>query len=153
MHMELIKENKKKQRKVYKLKDRYRKEWSYCDRPWLLEHVNLLEKVFPNFVLAYGEDGNSMFIETKLISGVAASTLDHTPDFIHAIYKFCLENINETAPYAHGDWVLSNIIINNNKMTMVDWDNLNLYPRPTIIKKLHEDLQSAFGDKFDPTSI
>jgi len=151
--MVLIKQNKEKQRCVYKLSDRYRKEWTYKDELWLSAHVDLLNKIKPNFVLAHGVKDNSMFIETKIVPGVAASTLDHTPEFIKRIYMFCINNINQTAPYAHGDWVLSNIVVDGDNIEMIDWDNLNLYPKTIAYNKLHNDLKSAFGDKFDPTSL
>ena len=75
------------------------------------------------------------------------------------LYKFCLDNIEQTKPYVHGDWVLSNIIIDNHKMTMIDWDNIGIYPEQEYMDKLHRDLESAFGkERFrgvinDTTSI
>jgi tRNA A-37 threonylcarbamoyl transferase component Bud32 len=48
----------------------------------------------------------------------------------------------------HGDWTLSNIIINGDTMTMVDWDNLGSYPVDQVYKKLQSDLKSAFGDLY-----
>jgi hypothetical protein len=32
---------------------------------------------------------------------------------------------------------------------MVDWDNIGIYSKEQIMNKLHSDLTSAFGDKFD----
>jgi hypothetical protein len=36
---------------------------------------------------------------------------------------------------------------------MCDWDNLGKYPQEEVLEKMRSDLKSAFGDKFDPTSI
>jgi len=43
---------------------------------------------------------------------------------------------------------LSNIIINGDKMTMIDWDNLGSYPIDQVYKKLASDLKSAFGELY-----
>ena len=32
---------------------------------------------------------------------------------------------------------------------MVDWDNVGVYQPNVILDKMHSDLRSAFGDKFD----
>jgi RIO-like serine/threonine protein kinase len=99
-----------------------------------------------------------MWIDYKIILGKPASGFIHSDEFIKKIYNFCLSNIRETYPYVHGDWVLSNIIIHEDNIKMCDWDNLNIYPREDIIIKLHKDLESSFGDKFnkfknDSTSV
>lgn len=147
--MILIKENKQKKRQTYKLDDRYRKVWSLVDLEWLTSHIDLLKKVVPDYVLDYGYDSSTMWIDYKIIPGILASDVEHTDEFIKKVYNFCLHNIEETAPYVHGDWVLSNILIDGNRMTMCDWDNLSIYPKESVIKKLHKDLRSAFGERFD----
>lgn len=147
--MILIKENKQKKRQTYKLDDRYRKVWSVVDLEWLTAHIELLKKVVPNYVLDYGYDSNTMWIDYRIIPGYPASDIEHTDEFVEKIYKFCLENIKETAPYVHGDWVLSNILVDGDKMFMCDWDNLGKYPKEVVMKKLHKDLKSAFGERFD----
>lgn len=147
--MILIRENTEKKRKTYKLKDRYRKIWSIVDLSWQEFHIALLTKIVPNYVLDYGNDNRSMWIDYRIIKGTPASEFLHTDDFIKQIYEFCINNIRSTQPYVHGDWVLSNIIIDGNNMTMCDWDNLNIYPEEDVIKKLRNDLRSAFGPKFD----
>ena len=44
-------------------------------------------------------------------------------------------------------------MIDGDNMYMVDWDNVGLYSEEQIMTKLHSDLKSAFGDKFDPASL
>jgi len=151
--MDLIKENKQKKRSVYKLEDRYRKVWHFSDPHWLEEHVDLVEEVNPGYIIGQHCDDNEMYIDMLPIEGTPASQFQHTSEFMKKIYHFCIDNINETSPYAHGDWVLSNIIINGDKMTLVDWDNVNLYPPHMVLEKMQDDLKSAFGDKFDPASL
>jgi aminoglycoside phosphotransferase len=147
--MELIRENTQKKRKTYRLSDRYRKVWEFVDTAWLYKHVELLNNVVPNFVLDYGNDDKTMWLDLKIISGRPASEFEHTDEFIERIYKFCMDNIKSTIPYAHGDWVLSNIIIDGDQIQMCDWDNLNVYPKEVVITKMHNDLKSAFGEKFN----
>lgn len=138
------------------MSDRYRKEWHYIDQKWLIDHVHLLEQVVPGYLVRYGCEDESMFIEMKILSGTPASVFEHTDEFIKKIYAFCIQNIHSTLPYVHGDWVLSNIIINDDNIQMCDWDNLGIYPLDEVQKKLVYDLESAFGKKFkevinDPT--
>ena len=142
--MELIKENKDKNRKVYLVNNRHRNVWGYERNEWIYRHVKMLEYVMPGFVLNHGYD----FIEYKIIEGTTANKFEHTDEFIRKIYKFCLDNIKSTKPWVHGDWVLSNIVIQpDGNMIMIDWDNLGLYREEEYMDKLHSDLISAFGEE------
>ena len=140
--MELVKENKDKGRKVYFCGDRYKKVWEN-KLDWIYTHVKILNRVMPGFVIDYGND----YIDYKVIEGVTANTVKHTDEFINKVYNFCLENIKTTKPWVHGDWVLSNIIIQpDSTMTMIDWDNVGVYREEAYLNKLHTDLISAFGE-------
>jgi len=140
--MELVKENKAKGRKVYFCGDRYRKVWEN-KIDWIYTHVKILNRVMPGFVIDYGND----YIDYKVIEGVTANTVEHTDKFINKIYNFCLKNIKATKPWVHGDWVLSNIIIqSDDTMVMIDWDNIGIYREEEYLNKLHTDLISAFGE-------
>lgn len=139
--MELVRENKQKHRKVYFCGDRYRKIWSKVDSSWIEEHVRLLNTVVPGYVLAFGNN----WIEFRVIPGKPASTMPHSPEFAQRIYKFCKDSIQKTFPYVHGDWSLSNIIVNGDDLTLCDWDNLGIYPAEEVEQKLVKDLTDAFG--------
>ena len=54
-----------------------------------------------------------------------------------------------TMPYAHGDWVLINIIIDGDIIEMIDWDNLGKHPKFFVKRKIKSDLKSAFGGLYD----
>lgn len=151
--MVLIKSNIEKQREVYELKSSYKKVWKYKDIPVLNSHVRIMQEVWPDYIQQFGWTNDSMWIEVKKINGIPASKYTHSNEFIKKIYNFCLENIKQTAPYAHYDWVLSNIIIDGDDLYMIDWDNVGLYTQEEIMNKLYSDLKSAFGGKFDPASI
>jgi RIO-like serine/threonine protein kinase len=144
--MKLIRENKEKGRQVFFCNDRYRKVWSNSSPEWIYRHVKLLDRVVPGFVLGFGQD----YIEYNIVEGTTANVFEHTDDFIRRIYKFCLENIQSTKPWVHGDWTLSNMVIKEDgTIVMIDWDNLGMYREQEYLDKLHKDLASAFGeDKF-----
>jgi RIO-like serine/threonine protein kinase len=108
-----------------------------------------MEEVRPGYIINHGVEGGRMFIDTKIIEGTVANTLPHTPEFVKSIYDFCLQNINETQPFAHGDWVLSNIIVQGDSYELIDWDNVGVYQPNVVFDKLESDLRSAFGEKFD----
>jgi RIO-like serine/threonine protein kinase len=139
--MELIKENIQKHRKVYKLKDRYRKIWSDNRANWIINHVEILNKINPGYVLDFGID----FIDYKIVLGYPANTILHSDSFCFTICDFVFNENKRTYPYAHGDWVLSNIIVNEDKFTLIDWDNVGIYTDDDINKKIYSDLTSAFG--------
>jgi hypothetical protein len=148
--MELIKDNIQKKRAVFlKDSDTIRKFWYDKDPQWIQQHVEILNKVQPGYVKYVGEN----YVDFTRYLGQPANKIKHTPEFRDEICKFCVDQINSTLPYAHGDWVLSNIIIDGNTMRMVDWDNVGIYDTKSIHTKLKADLQSAFGELFDPTSI
>lgn len=142
--MILVRQNNEKQRYTYKLDDRYRKVWTNIDSTWIIKHVELLDKVNHGYVLDYGNN----YIDYKILNGIPASTFKHDTEFINRIYRFCLSNIEQTKPYAHGDWALSNILIDNDNIVMCDWDNLGIYPESMVIEKLHSDLTECFGVSF-----
>jgi len=144
--MILVKENKEKQRKVFKDNDGYIKVWGDIKPSWISQHVRLLREIAPGTVEDYG--GN--WIRYHEIEGTVCNTIEHTDDFIREIYRFCLESIEQTKPYVHGDWVLSNIIKKpDNTFVLIDWDNIGIYPEKEYMAKLHRDLHSAFGDRFN----
>lgn len=149
--MELIKRNDMKKRSVFYKDNKYVKVWDDIEPQWIVEHVRLLNKLIPNYVIDHGNN----YIIFNDIKGLPANKFEHTDEFIRNIYKFCLENIEQTKPYVHGDWVLSNIIIcPDNTYKLVDWDNVGIYNEIEYMNKLHSDLRSAFGDRFnDATGI
>lgn len=147
--MELIKENKEKQRSVFKLENgSIKKYWHNKDVNWLNAHIDILNKVNPGYVIDKGFDHLGIWAEFKHLTGFPAQFREHTPEFIKFIYYGCLKNLDDTAPFSHGDWVLSNIFINNDRLNFCDWDNVGIYNRESVMDKLHKDLYSAFGEKF-----
>jgi hypothetical protein len=151
--MVLIKSTPDKNRSVFELNDCYRKIWNFKDVQRLEKHVSIMKGIWPDYILRYGWTDDSMWLDVKKIEGTLASKLEHTDEFIKKVYSFCLKNIKRTSPYAHYDWVLSNIIVNGDEMFLIDWDNVGIYTYQDVHNKLISDLKSAFGDKFDPSSI
>ena len=157
--MVLIKENKAMFRSVHFDGEFYYKSWNFVDPDWLAAHVKLLNQYAPGLVNSYLYSNDCMTIKMNIVEGKLASTFEHTQEFFNKIYSACIKDLKKTSPYAHGDWVLSNMIITpDDKVVFIDWDNINLFPRKGAMIKMHLDLQSAFGDKFerflnDTTSI
>ena len=132
--MDLIKQNIEKKRAVYlKDSDTIRKFWYDKDSVWIQQHAEILNKVQPGYVKFVGEN----YIDFTRYLGQPASNLKHTPKFRDEVCKFCVNQINSTLPYAHGDWVLSNIIVDGDVMRMVDWDNVGIYDK---VQVLHQTL-------------
>jgi len=143
--MKLIRNNIEKQRQVFFCGDRYRKVWGDSKpQEWILSHVTLLDKMMPGYVLDHGDH----WIEYSVLPGIQVSELPHTTHLVKKIYKFCLANIQETYPFAHGDWALSNMLMDGDTIRMCDWDNLDQYPLAKIMQKMHSDLTSSFGTLF-----
>lgn len=146
--MELLKENFIKKRSVYKADNFIRKYWHDKTLRWVKNHALRVALMVPDYIIDVGEDCSGVYMDMYIVPGVSANMFEHTDEFIKRIYKFCLANIEETKPFAHGDWTLSNMIIDGDKITMIDWDNVGVYPKSEIMKKLRSDMISQFGDRF-----
>ena len=144
--MRLIKLKKisvSRERRVYKYKTHYRKHWNFASNKFFTtrlpihEHVEIVNKLFPGYILGYKILKKCMWIDYKIIPGIPASeyfwykNIQDTPpkdkEFIKKIYNFCIDNIRETAPYAHYDWTLDNIIVDGDNLQLVDWDLCAIY--------------------------
>jgi len=148
--MKLVKENKVKKRAVFYDGTYYYKTWYFYDAKWFDQHIKLLNLYIPEILNDWILKSNSMTIVMNEIKGTLANTFIHDQAFFNKIYTACLQNIKETRPYAHGDWVLSNIIINkNDEIKFIDWDNINLFQEIAISKKMEFDLKSAFGENYN----
>lgn len=147
-YMVLIKENSVKNRSVYKEKNFIRKYWHDQNEYWIENHVKILDQLIPGYVISKGKDHKGCYIDFKILPGTCANEFEHTDTFIKKIYEFCLKNVKETSPYAHGDWVLSNMFVDGDDILLCDWDNVGVYDEVEIIEKLKKDLLSAFGNRF-----
>lgn len=142
--MKLIRRNVEKGRTVFFEYDRYIKIWDSPPDGWIDHHVRLLKEHVPGYVINHGKN----WIAYNIVDGTPASKFPHSLEFVEKIHTFCLDQIKNTKPWYHGDWSLSNIIINGDNMTMIDWDNLGQYPEDEVYNKLNKDLKSAFGNLY-----
>ena len=142
--MKLIRDNIEKKRRVYYCENRYHKVWDDKSPQWITNHADLLNKVVPGYVLDFGDN----WIDYAIIPGTLVNQLPHTTELMQKVYNFCLVNIQQTYPYAHGDWALSNMLIDADVIRMCDWDNLGIYPQKEVYAKLHQDLLDSFGSAF-----
>ena len=130
--MLIVSDNKERKRKVIKLSDRYRKIW-YGDNPQeklgtknLNEHVRLLKRYVPDFVIDYGLSEEVMVIDYKIRPGNPLNYYELTSELKEKVRNYCIHSLNKTWPYAHRDWTPTNIIIDNDSIHLVDWDNIFL---------------------------
>jgi hypothetical protein len=147
-NLTLIKHIPEKQRKVFDGGTFIKKVWSNRSFLSVVTLAHRINSVFPNYVKDIGESAEGVYMDVIKLEGILISTLPHTDDLVKQVYHFCLDNMKSTAPFYHYDWALSNMIIHNNNITMCDWDNLNIYTEEDAMKKLNEDLLSAFGERY-----
>ena len=140
-------------RKMYKYKTHYRKTKDHQDYRFgkgmygkeggmsVDEHVNMVNKLFPGYILDYKVYSNSIWIDYKIIKGVPASEVfPKTPEFIKKIYRFCVDHYKKTAPFFHGDCTLENIMVDGDDLYLIDWDRCDLYSKEEVYTDLYEDL-------------
>jgi hypothetical protein len=140
-------------RKIYKYKTHYRKTIDHQDYRFgkgmygkgggmsIDEHVEMVNKLFPGYILDYKVYSNSIWIDYKIIRGVPASEVfPKTPEFISKVYKFCVDHYKMTAPYAHGDWILENIMVDGDDFKLIDWDHLDIYSEQEAYGRIYNDI-------------
>ena len=105
------------------------------------EHVNMVNKLFPGYILDYKVYSNSIWIDSNIIKGVPASEVfPKTPEFIKKIYRFCVDHYKKTAPYAHGDWILENIMIDGDNFKLIYCDHIDIYTEQEAFKRIYNDI-------------
>ena len=144
----LIKSNPESKSEVWEFDNHFRKKWLYKDEPWLEKHYEMLKDTCGDvYVKNFGFNETEMWLDTNKLPGKLATTFDFTPEFIERISRFCLEQYKKTKPFAHFDWDLNNIIISDNNISLVDWDNYGMYSEGQVLDKMKADLKKSFGDK------
>tara|TARA_B100001094_G_C17600026_1_gene516079 strand:+ start:43 stop:546 length:504 start_codon:yes stop_codon:yes gene_type:complete len=146
---EIMSVKRGREKRVYKSKTYYRKYWNYSDNIFgtgmsIKEHVEIVNKLFPGYILRYKVSNESMWIDYKIVSGIPASNktmFPRTKEFIKKIYNFCIENMKETAPYFHNDWALHNILIDGDNLQLIDWDTCGIYPEQEVKKGFEKQIK------------
>ena len=82
-------------------------------------HIAILNEVMEGWVIDYGVTKDTTWIDYHIVPGTPANTFAHTPQFVQRKYDFCIDSIQQTSPYVHYDWVLSNILIDGDNMYLV----------------------------------
>ena len=131
----LVKEGLEKDWFVLKFKRFYRKVW--LSEPdfksnKLQEHIKLLDKLAPGYVLDYKVNDSTQedwhtYIDYRIVPGTPAVEFEPTKEFINKIQNFYLLSLQQYKPYAHWDWSLSNILIDGDNMQLIDWDNVSIF--------------------------
>jgi hypothetical protein len=140
--------NSKHNRKIEKLKDRYRKTW-YGEDPEqklgtknLDEHIRLLDKFNPGYVLDYNLNDKEMVIDYKILPGIRMGDINYDDEFKEKIYNYCSSHIVSTWPYAYFEWNPWNILIDGDSIHLIDWDNFQHAKRS--LKSMHDLLDYKF---------
>ena len=140
--------NSKHNRKIEKLKDRYRKTW-YGEDPEqklgtknLYEHIRLLNKFNPGYVLDYNLNDKEMVIDYKILPGIRMGDINYDDEFKEKIYNYCSSHILSTWPYAYFEWNPWNILIDGDSIHLIDWDNFQHAKRS--LKSMHDLLDYKF---------
>ena len=144
----IYQENTKHNRKIIRLEDRYRKIW-YGDNPQeklgtknLNEHVRLLNKFMPGYILDYGLSDKVMVIDYKILPGKRLGDIGYDDEQKQNIYDYCSSHIVSTWPYAYFEWNPWNILIDGDSLYLIDWDNFQHAKRS--LKKMHDLLDYKF---------
>ena len=147
----LIKQKPEQQSEVWEFDDRFRKKWLYKDKQWLTDHYKMLESLCEDgYLKGFGFDENHMWLDTTKLKGQLASTCEQTPEFMEKIHKFCIEHYySKTKPYAHFDWDLRNMVVEGDKITLIDWDHCREYSEGQVLDKMDADLKKGFGEKYN----
>ena len=127
--------------KVFKLKDRYRKEWPdlnisrYFAGNNLDQHIMLLDKFMPGYVLDYNLIKNGFFIDYKILPGIPLE-LCVNKVIKEDVVNICIEHLKTTWPYAHYDWSINNILVDHDSVHLIDWDNIQDYSKDFTLETM-----------------
>ena len=103
--------------------------------------MEIVNKLFPGYILDYKVYSNSIWIDYNIIKGVPASEVfPKTPEFMKKVYRFCIDHYQKTAPYAHGDWILENIMVDGDNFKLIDWDHLDIYSEQEAYQRIYNDV-------------
>ena len=143
-------DNTKQERKVIRLEDRYRKVW-YGKNPEhllatnnLAEHIRLLNKFMPGYVLDHGFNDNGMFIDYEILPGKQMGKIDYSDELVDEVYDYCLRHLLNTWPYSYLEWNRWNVLIDGKSIYLVDWDSI-YYAR---IKYSFSNMINLLDNKF-----
>jgi len=136
-------------RKVFKLKDRYRKEWPAGEKFYfagntLDQHILLLDKFMPGYVLDYGFTKNGFFIDYKILPGIPLELCNYQA-IKEDVINICIEHLKTTWPYAHYDWSKSNILVDHDSVHLIDWDNIQDYSKDFTLETMINRLIKKIG--------
>jgi hypothetical protein len=108
-------------RKVYYDPDNkvYVKKHNYFGKDEYERITTLVPKAYPNMLIDSKFTQDSMEFTYKEIPG-RVSTVDDED-----LYQFFLDDLDRTWPIAHGDWKYRNVIVQDHKFYMIDYDRIS----------------------------
>ena len=111
------------------------------------KHTDCLERIFPGYILEAGVEEDHVWKKYKVLPGIPALEFEHTEEFILKILNFCINNYHQTYPYAHMEWSLANMLVDDETVHLCDWDSLAIYPPKKVWKAMHNQCFDMFGPR------
>lgn len=135
---------------TFKSDDFYLKKYYDWSPEYLETHTKRVNNFFPGYILDTGVEEDYVWSKLKVIPGIMAAEFDQDDDFIYRILNFCIKNYHQTYPYAHMEWSLKNILIDEqDNIQLCDWDSYGIYPPKMVWKEMHRAFFVMFGKKID----
>jgi hypothetical protein len=147
--MILVKNQKEHSIETYRVDDGFVKIYRNWTADRLKNHVVLVDRINPGYYLDHGIEKDYVWAKSRPIQGTMASEYKHTDEFAKNIMSFCIENYKKTYPYAHMEWSLNNIIIQDSQIHLIDWDTLGVYPPKYVWESMHKMFYKMFGDRIN----
>jgi len=131
----------------------YIKHFHYLNQDWYTDHVKIVNKYFPGYILnnKFNTAKNRMEFKYKAIEGQTFNDArySYTYEQINSVFEYCIRDIERTWPYKLNDWALSNIIITpNNHVKYVDLDTFHdpteLPSKIKTVKQIKKDFEGGF---------
>jgi len=141
-------------RKIIRLEDRYRKIW-YGENPQqklgtqnLVEHVRLLNKFNPGYILDYDLNEKEMIIDYKIVPGFELDKINYDDELREKVYDYCLQHLLYTWPYAFLSWAPWNILIDGDSINLIDWDRFSYVSSNYTLENMINLLDNRFKTHF-----
>ena len=131
----------------------YVKRFTYLDEDWYNNHINILNKYFPGYILdnKFDIENKQMEFKYKAIEGQTFNyaRYGYTYKQINTVFEYCIKDIERTWPYKLNDWGLNNIIITpDNHIKYIDLDlfhDTTEFPtKSKAVKKIKKDFEEGF---------
>jgi len=129
------------------------KKYNYLDRERFKNIRKLIEIAYPNNLIEARRYSNSMRFVYKGHTGETLywEQLQQDKDLLSAVEIFCINDLNRTWPIAHCDWSPTNILLDNQQLKLIDFDNISrktFTNKDDAIRAIKQSLRGISEDKY-----